>query len=138
MNKEFYTNTNINLDKLKPIWDDLYSKCNFTEIMWLFRNITYDQIKYFSENDKGIIYTDDEKYSQLTKEQATNLQRQISTCADLFTQAVVSGREQDKNYLKQYDFAGPYLIVNQNLRREVEYLTQKITELNQELKDFQS
>lgn len=116
----FYSNKDIDLDKMKEIWDLLESRCNYTEIMWLFRNFVYEAIRWSSDSDHGPVY--DEGRTRLNTEQANRLQQQISSVVDLFTQSVVSKREFDEGYLKQYAFAAPYLSIIEDLKRKIEIL----------------
>ena len=69
-----------------------------SEIDWLIRNITYNTVAYWNENDKGIIY--DGSHSQINIEQATRLQQHLSGLSDLLEQSLggrVFGDEND-NY----------------------------------------
>ena len=102
---------------------DIYS---FKELMWLFRNITYDQVKYFSEDNKGVIY--DGSYSRELIEQATDFQRKISTYADLMNQSISNHREFDRDYLKKYDYAGPYLSKISVLEETIQLLREEVNE----------
>lgn len=119
----------INLDRAQNTMHWLLEHTTLAEQMWIFRNITYDKIKWFSEDNKGQVY--DGKHSQLCIEQATNLQRQISTCTDLFTQAVSKCREFNQDYLKSYEFAAPYLQIIQDLKDKIESYEQTIAQLNE-------
>lgn len=118
-----------NLERAQKAAQQLLKTTSFEDQMWIFRNITYDQIKYFSENDKGIVY--DGEHSQDCIYQATNLQRQISTCTDLFTQSIVNKTVFNENYLKQYDFAGPYLATIQTLKDQISALRQEMQNINE-------
>lgn len=122
---------NFNLENAQKYGSLLLDNTTFDEQMWIFRNITYDQVKYFSANDKGVVY--DGNHSNLCIEQANQLQRQISTCTDLFTQAVSQCREQNKDYLKQYDFAGPYLRTIEDLKSKLSDLEETIEELHSKI-----
>lgn len=118
-----------NSERARKAYEQLDTTTTFEEQMWIFRNITYDKIKYFSENNKGQVY--DGKHSQLNIEQATNLQRQISTCTDLFTQSVDKCREFDQGYLKSYEFAAPYLSIISDLKDRIDSLEQTIRQINE-------
>lgn len=119
-----------NLERAQKAALQLIETTSFEDQMWIFRNITYDQVKYFSEQDKGIIY--DGTYSPLNREQANNLQRQISTCTDLFTQSVSKHREFNQDYLRDYEFAAPYLHSINNLKDTIEELKEEIAYLRSE------
>ena len=107
-------------DKMYTELNRLLDTYSFSELMWLFRNITYDQIKYFSEDNKGVVY--DGSYSREVIEQATDFQRKISTYADLMSQSISNHREFDRDYLKQYEYAGPYLNIIENLKERINFL----------------
>ena len=124
LREDFYTDRSIDINKLKTVWDTLESKCNYKEIMWLFRNFAYEAVRYSSKDDCGPIYQ--EGYSNLTMEQANRFQQQISTVVDLFTQSVVDRREFNEDYLKKYEFAGPYLLTIQSLKERIDQLEQQI------------
>lgn len=110
-------NNSFDIEKMYTELSRLLDTYSFQELMWLFRNITYDQIKYFSEENKGVIY--DGSYSRKSISQASDFQRKISTYADLMNQTISSHREFDEGYLKQYDYAGPYLSLIEDLRQEI-------------------
>lgn len=110
-------NESFDTEKMYTELSRLLDTYSFKELMWLFRNIIYDQIKYFSEENKGIIY--DGSYSRKNIDQATDFQRKISTYADLMSQTISSHREFDEGYLEQYAYAGPYLITIENLKQEI-------------------
>lgn len=107
-------------EKMYEELNRLLDSYSFSELMWLFRNITYDQIKYFSEDNKGVIY--DGSYSREIIEQATDFQRKISTYADLMNQSISNHREFDSDYLKQYEYAGPYLNIIESLKERINFL----------------
>lgn len=107
-------------DKMYTELNRLLDTYSFSELMWLFRNITYDQIKYFSEDSKGVVY--DGSYSREVIEQATDFQRKISTYADLMNQSISNHREFDRDYLKQYEYAGPYLNIIESLKERINFL----------------
>jgi hypothetical protein len=69
------------------------------EVCKAFREICYDQVSYYAEDNCGPIYRDKKKYSQEVIEQATYLQRKMSTVVDLFEQSIVDGRSFDWDYL---------------------------------------
>lgn len=108
-------------DKLYGELTRLLDTYSFEELCWLFRNITYDQIKYFSDENKGVVY--DGSYSREIIEQATDFQRKISTYTDLMNQSITSHRLFDKDYLKQYEYAGPYLRTIDELKERIDSLT---------------
>ncbi len=59
----------------------------------------------------------------------TAFQRKISTYTDLFTQSVSYGRKFDKDYLKQYEFAGPYLQIIEEQKQRIQDLEEQLQEL---------
>lgn len=97
----------LDLPKCNNLRLSLTKDCTLEEIMWIFRNIIYDQVYYNSEDDCASLYTD-EDYSRLNIEQANRLQQQLSTLCDLFLQSIDDKREFNEDYLSTYSFAGPY------------------------------
>lgn len=97
----------LDLPKCNNLRLSLTKDCTLAEIMWIFRNIIYDQVYYNSEDDCASLYTD-EDYSRLNIEQANRLQQQLSTLCDLFLQSIDDKREFNEDYLSTYSFAGPY------------------------------
>ena len=97
----------LDLPKCNNLRLSLTKDCTLAEIMWIFRNIIYDQVYYNSEDDCASLYTD-EDYSRLNIEQANRLQKQLSTLCDLFLQSIDDKREFNEDYLSTYSFAGPY------------------------------
>ena len=89
----------IDMSRIEKVLLYVISKLSFAEICKLFREICYDQVCYYSEDSKGIIYKQDR--SALNKEQACRLQRKVSTAVDLFSQSVIDGREFDEDYLSE-------------------------------------
>ena len=74
---------------------------SFKEVCKAFREICYDQISYYSEDNHGVIYDNEEKYPQDVREQAAYLQRKISTAVDLYEQCITDGRTFDWSYLEE-------------------------------------
>ena len=88
----------MNLKKINEAWEYLNNNLSFMEQCKLFREICYDKISYYSDEDKGIIYNG--KYSQKNIEQATSIQQQISTMISLYEQIIDDKREFESGYLK--------------------------------------
>ena len=88
----------MNTDRVFKQLKEVISNLSFEEVCKMFREICYDQIAYYSGENKGIIYKGN--YSQRNIEQATYLQRKVSTAIDLYSQVIVCKREFDENYLK--------------------------------------
>lgn len=125
--KSFY-DSKVNIKRANKVLEDLVKQCSLSEILWIVRQIAFDQVAYFSEENKGIVYRD-AKYSRLTIDQANNLQRQLSVICDLFSQSICDGREFEPNYLKQYDFAGSYIMTIDNLKEQLNSLQSQINEI---------
>lgn len=106
----------------------LISKCSFKEICWIFRNIAYDMVAYYDQNNKSKIY--DGSYSDLNIEQANRLQQQISVIVDLFEQSIVDKREFEEGYLRDYSFAKLYINILNEKIEIIKKLEDAITELN--------
>lgn len=105
--KDFYSSEEFNLKRANENLITLIENCTFEEIMWIVRNITYDQISYYAPDSKGRIFNG--KYSELQIEQATRFQRNISTFIDLFGQVLIDGRVFEEEYIKKYDLAEHYI-----------------------------
>ena len=118
--------SNINLEKVSKMYDNLKQSCNIDELMWLARNLSYAFIYSNGTNDKADIY--DGKHSQLNIEQANMLQRQLSAMCDLFAQSI-NGREFDKDYLRSYEIAGPYLNIITEKNKEINDLEETISKI---------
>lgn len=88
----------IDMDRVTIQLLDTISNLSFEEICKMFREICYDQVAYYSDEHKGLIYQVDR--SPLNKEQACRLQRKVSTAVDLYSQSVVDGREFEESYLE--------------------------------------
>lgn len=73
---------------------------SFKEVCKAFREICYDQVSYADEDNHGVIYDDEKKYPQEVREQATYLQRKISTAVDLYEQCITDGRSFEWSYLE--------------------------------------
>ena len=78
---------------------DVISNLSFDEICKMFREICYDQVCYYSEEHKGLMYREDR--TSLNREQACRLQRKVSTAVDLYAQSVIDGREFEESYLEE-------------------------------------
>lgn len=122
--EEFYSR-GVDLDKATKELNHLLNTCNLNEIFWIIRNISYDQVAYYDDHDKGIIYRDPE-YSELNREQACRLQRQLSAMCDLFCQSIVDKRVFDEGYLKGYYFLGPYLSILEDKDKRIKQLEEAI------------
>lgn len=89
----------IDMDRVNTQLLEVISNLSFEEICKMFREICYDQVCYYSEDSKGIIYKTDR--SNINKEQACRLQRKVSTAIDLYAQSVVDAREFEEDYLTE-------------------------------------
>lgn len=120
--EEFYNNT-LDSDKAMKFMHEMYSQLTFKECMWIFRNMCYEA---WSNRLTDGSYTDEQQ------EQATQLKYSISANTDLFTQ-LISGRNSfNREYLKQYEVAGPHLLRISDLEGQIENLESKIQELYNE------
>lgn len=94
-----FLDTKMDWKRVEPVLMYVISKLSFIEICRMFREICYDQVAYYSDEHKGLIYKQDR--TPLNKEQACRLQRKVSTAIDLFSQSVVDGREFNEDYLSE-------------------------------------
>lgn len=97
-NYSFY-DKNIRMDRVNDVLIDVISQLSFYEICKMFREICYDQVAYYGEENKSIIYNGE--YEQLNIEQANRLQRNVSTAVDLFSQSILGKRVFDEKYLAE-------------------------------------
>lgn len=96
-NKSFYSK-DIDMKVVEPMLRELAKTLNFEEICKLFREICFDQVAYWSDENKGIIYKD-ETYNKINREQACQLQRKVSTAVDLFSQSIINKNTFEEGYL---------------------------------------
>ena len=122
--EDFYA-PGLNMDRVYHYQEVLAKNCTFEEICKIFREICWDQVSYFDENNCSIIYRSDE-YSKLTREQANRFQQQVQTICDLFAQCISDKREFNEDYLKKYEFAGPYLLIIDELREKINRLEEDV------------
>ena len=87
----------IDINKCSDMIDKLNKEYSVDEIFWIIRNLTYDYIRYFGEDNKGVVY--DGSYSDINVEQATRAQQSLSTSADIMRQVISSKREFEDSYL---------------------------------------
>ena len=87
----------IDINKCSDMIDKLNKEYSVDEIFWIIRNLTYDYIRYFGEDNKGVVY--DGSYSDINVEQATRAQQSLSTSADIMRQVISSKREFEDRYL---------------------------------------
>lgn len=98
-NYSFYK-PGLDMDRVQKVLKETISMLSFDEVCKMFREICYDQICYYGEDNKGHIYNNDE-YTQKHIEQATYLQRKISTAVDLYSQVIVDKHTFDEKYLEE-------------------------------------
>lgn len=127
VNKRFYSNE-LDINKASEVTLKLISECNLKEIIWILRQIIYDQVAYWDNSNKSIIYKGG--YSETTIEQANRFQQQLSTLLDLFEQSIVDKRAFDEDYLRKYEFAGGYLPILREQEETINKLKESIKGLN--------
>lgn len=98
--ENFYANE-IDMERVEPVLRFVASKLTLMEILKLVREIAYDMISYYDEDNKGIIYRSD-TYDEDHRLQACRLQRLVGTACDLFGQSIIGKRKFDESYLSQY------------------------------------
>lgn len=130
--KKFYSDE-IDIDRAEKFLKKLVSNCTLSEVLWIVRNITYDQVSYYDKDLKGVIYNGNYNDNQI--EQATSFQRKLSTMCDLFRQVVVDKREFDNNYLDKLDSSVLYLSTIDKLVAKNDELKEEIASLLVELED---
>lgn len=81
-------------ENIKNLKDNLTQQ----EIFKLMRELLYEQISYYGDNDKGIIYNGD--YSQINIEQATIINNKIRGYIGIYSQIICNKREFSEDYLE--------------------------------------
>lgn len=120
--KDFFGNY-IDLERANMMKKKLAEKCTLKEILWIIRNISYDVVAYYNAEHCGIIYKS-ESYNQMQREQACQIQRDLSTCCDLFGQSIIDKREFEEEYI--------------NHRYNYSYMAGTIMSLEKELEKLRS
>lgn len=117
--KDFFGNY-IDLERANMMKKKLAEKCTLKEILWIIRNISYDMVAYYNAEHCGIIYKS-ESYNQMQREQACQIQRDLSTCCDLFGQSIIDKREFEEEYINhRYNYsymAGTIMSLEKELKR---------------------
>lgn len=133
--KDFYADEMI-YERMDAKLNDVAKTLTLKEILKMIREISYDMICYYSEDNKGIIYQSD-KYSELNREQACRLQRLLSTACDLFGQSIINHREFEEGYLNKYLNGGSMENQIEDLKNEIESLKEERRELNQRIGELE-
>ena len=117
--KDFFGNY-IDLERANMMKKKLAKKCTLKEILWIIRNISYDMVAYYNAKHCGIIYKS-ESYNQMQREQACQIQRDLSTCCNLFGQSIIDKREFEEEYINhRYNYsymAGTIMSLEKELER---------------------
>ena len=117
--KDFFGNY-IDLERANMMKKKLAKKCTLKEILWIIRNISYDMVAYYNAEHCGIIYKS-ESYNQMQREQACQIQRDLSTCCNLFGQSIIDKREFEEEYINhRYNYsymAGTIMSLEKELER---------------------
>lgn len=121
----------LNMDRVYFYVEELAKNCSFEEICKIFREISYDQVRYDNDRDCAFLYKSGE-YSKLAREQANRFHNQVRTICDLYAQCISDRREFNEDYLKNYAFAGPYLLEIGRLEERIKELEERIEELEGE------
>lgn len=128
MTKEEFYSQDIDLDNAIKSMQYLVKHNNLKEILWIVRNLSYEQVCYWGEDHKGIIYQDD-SYSQVNREQACKIQRMLSTASDLFSQSILQHREFEESYLEKWTDGGYLQIEVANLKNHIKELEETIEDI---------
>lgn len=123
----FYSD-DINLKRVNEVLIYVIKHLNLGEILKMIRDISYDMICYYDEDNKGIIYKDKE-YSIITREQACRLQRLLSAACDLFGQSIIQKREFDEKYLEKWIDGGYLQLKCEKLEEKIKELTERNEEI---------
>lgn len=133
--KSFYDDEMI-YERMDEVLRDVCSKLTLKEVLKMIREISYDMVCYYGEDNKGIIYQKEE-YSPLNREQACQIQRMLSTACDLFCQSVVQHREFNEGYLNKWLNGGAMEYQIEDLKNEIEQLKEERSELNGRIYDLE-
>ena len=124
--KEFLSNE-LNVVRAYDTLEYLVKKCTLKEILWIIRNISYDMVSYWDKDNCGIIYKS-EAYSKLNREQACQIQRDLSTCCNLFGQSIIDKREFEEEYIN-YKYNHSYMAGTiRSMSEKIEELRSKLDE----------
>jgi len=126
--KSFYDDEMI-YERMDEVLRDVCSKLTLKEVLKMIREISYDMVCYYGEDNKGIIYQKEE-YSHLNREQACQIQRMLSTACDLFCQSVVQHREFDEGYLNKWLNGGAMELKINELEEKIKMLEEQLYEKN--------
>lgn len=126
--KSFYDDEMI-YERMDEVLRDVCSKLTLKEVLKMIREISYDMVCYYGEDNKGIIYQKEE-YSSLNREQACQIQRMLSTACDLFCQSVVQHREFDEGYLNKWLNGGAMEFKINELEEKIKMLEEQLYEKN--------
>ena len=96
----FYANE-MNYERMESKLEDVCKNLTLAEILKMIREISYDMVAYYDENNKGIIYND-ESYSKQNQWEACQLQRLLSSACDMFGQSIIEHREFGDGYLNHW------------------------------------
>lgn len=120
--KNFYDNE-INMERVEEVLGYVAEHLTLKEVLKMVREISYDMVSYYDDNNKGIIYKSDD-YTEENRWQACQLQRLLSSACDLFSQSVVEKREFNDGYLNKWLNGGA-------MEREIADLKEKIAQLTE-------
>lgn len=103
--RKVFLSNELDVSRAYETFEYLVKKCTLKEILWIIRNISYDMVGYWDEDNCGVIYKL-EGYSEINREQACQIQRDLSTCCDLFGQSIIDKREFEEDYLNnRYNYS---------------------------------
>lgn len=125
--KSFYEDE-LNMGRVNIAIEYIASNLTLKEALKLIREISYDMVAYWDEENCARIYKD-KSYSKLNQEQACRLQRLLSSTCDLFAQSVINKREFDEGYLRKWCDGGSLELENDRLKEKVEQLEYEVSYL---------
>ncbi len=117
---DFY-DAHLDMNRVYEMVKYVASRLSLEEILKMIREITYDMV---APNSK--IYNGD--YSEINVEQANRFQSQLRDMCDFFAQSIVDKRTFDENYLKNYEYARPYLSTIEDLKNQIIDLQQQLVD----------
>ena len=94
-----FISKNFDMERVNEVLKYVCSHLDFKEICKMFREICYDQVAYYNNDDCSQIYKD-EKRTKVNIEQANRLQQKVSCFVDLFEQSITDYREFNEDFLK--------------------------------------
>ena len=132
----FYDNE-INIDRVNEVLNIVISQLNLKEILKMTREVMYDMVSYYDEQNCAMIYKSND-YGDIHIEQITNLQRHSRQALDLFSQVICGKREFDNDYIENIYRAESRLNAANNKIKKLENIIKDLECEMEELQDVKN